>query len=68
VGGEEGSRGLEELEPSPRDPTTDLGMAALGPNKDQLPQDLNVTFFFEYEKGTIETIEIINTTNCELDT
>ena len=48
-----------------RDPLTDLGLPALGPNKDQLPQDLNVTFFFNYLKATVETIEIINTTNGE---
>ena len=47
----------------PRDTETDLGMPALGPNKDQLPQDLNVTFFFDYTRGTVETIEIINTTD-----
>ena len=44
---------------------TDLGQPALGPFRDQLPQDLNVTFFFDYEKATVETIEIINTTNGE---
>ena len=44
---------------------TDLGLPALGPNRDQLPQDLNVTFFFNYLKATVETIEIINTTNGE---
>ena len=48
-----------------RDPLTDLGQPALGPFRDQLPQDLNVTFFFDYEKATVETIEIINTTNGE---
>ena len=48
-----------------RDPLTDLGLPALGPNRDQLPQDLNVTFFFNYLKATVETIEIINTTNGE---
>ena len=48
-----------------RDPLTDLGLPALGPNRDQLPQDLNVTFFFGYEKATVETIEIINTTDGE---
>ena len=48
-----------------RDPLTDLGLPALGPNRDQLPQDLNVTFFFEYQKATVETIEIINTTDGE---
>ena len=45
-----------------RDPLTDLGMPALGPHKDQLPQDLNVTFFFEYVKATVETLEVVNTT------
>ena len=48
-----------------RDPLTDPGLPALGPFKDQLPQDLNVTFFFGYNKATVETIEIINTTNGE---
>ena len=45
-----------------RDPQTDLGMPALGPNQDQLPRDLNVTFFFEYVKATVETLEVVNTT------
>ena len=44
---------------------TDLGLPALGPFRDQLPQDLNVTFFFDYQKATVETIEIINTTDGE---
>ena len=47
----------------PRDPLTDKGLRALGPDRNQLPKDLNVTFFFDYNRATIETIEIINTTN-----
>ena len=31
----------------------------------QLPTDVNVTFFFEYDKATIETIEILNITGDE---
>ena len=31
---------------------------------DMLPMDVNVTFFFDYVQGTIETIEIINMTDA----
>ena len=42
--------------------STHTGLSGFGPNMDMLPMDVNVTFFFDYVKGTIETIEIINTT------
>ena len=45
------------------DPLTHDGYFGFGPKKDQLPTDVNVTFFFEYEKATIEKIKIINTTD-----
>ena len=32
--------------PSGKDPATDPGLPAMGPDNNQLPQDLNVTFFF----------------------
>ena len=34
-----------------------------GPDKDMLPLDVNVTFFFDYVKATVETIEIWNRTD-----
>ena len=37
--------------PRGRNKTTDIGMPALGPQMNQLPQDLDVTFFFDYVKG-----------------
>ena len=37
--------------PLGRDVDTDPGSPPMGPNNDQLPQDLNVTFFFDYSKG-----------------
>ena len=64
--------------PLGKDVNTDPGEPPMGPNKDQLPQDLNVTFFFDYSigaiskflnlfgpfiLGTIETIEIKNISN-----
>ena len=37
--------------PLGRDTETDPGLPPMGINNDQLPQDLNVTFFIAYEKG-----------------
>ena len=37
--------------PLGRDVDTDPGLEPMGANKNQLPQDLNVTFFFDYLKG-----------------
>ena len=37
--------------PFGRNVTTDKGMPALGPQRNQLPQDLPVTFFFDYVQG-----------------
>ena len=37
--------------PRGRNLSADPGIAALGPNSNQLPQDRNVTFFFDYNKG-----------------
>ena len=54
---------LPKFIPKGRDALTDEGILALGPNRDQLPADRNVTFFFDYAKGSIEQIQIINTTN-----
>ena len=48
--------------PSGLDVSTHTGLSGFGPNMDMLPMDVNVTFFFDYNKGTIETIEIINMT------
>ena len=70
--------------PAGLDPETHEGFPAFGPNNDLLPLDVNVTFFFDYDKGgalrqniwfiknnfppgTIETIEIFNTTESEDD-
>ena len=39
--------------PLGRDVNTDPGLEPMGANKNQLPQDLNVTFFFDYLKGVI---------------
>ena len=35
------------------DTMTNKGMPGLGPDRNQLPQDLNVTFFFDYVKGIV---------------
>ena len=45
------------------DPLTHSGLSGFGPSYDMLPLDVNVTFFFDYVKGTVETIEIINITD-----
>lgn len=37
--------------PQGKDEDTDPGMAAMGPDKNQLPLDRKVTFFFDYAKG-----------------
>ena len=37
--------------PLGKDTSTDPGLPPMGPNNNQLPQDLNVTFFFDYSKG-----------------
>ena len=37
--------------PRGRNISTDIGTPALGPQRNQLPQDLDVTFFFDYVKG-----------------
>ena len=39
--------------PLGRDVDTDPGLEPMGVNKNQLPQDLNVTFLFGYLKGVI---------------
>ena len=51
------------VSPSGLDVSTHTGLSGFGPNMDMLPMDVNVTFFFDYNKGTIETIEIINMTD-----
>ena len=37
--------------PAGLDPETHEGFPAFGPNNDLLPLDVNVTFFFDYDKG-----------------
>jgi hypothetical protein len=37
--------------PNGRNISTDIGISALGPQNNQLPQDLDVTFVFDYVKG-----------------
>ncbi len=37
--------------PQGKDEDSDPGMAAMGPDKNQLPLDRKVTFFFDYAKG-----------------
>ena len=49
------------------DSRTHEGFPAFGPNNDLLPLDVNVTFFFDYDKGTIETVEIFNRTESGTD-
>ena len=42
--------------------STHQGLLGFGPDKNMLPLDVNVTFFFDYVKATVETIEIVNRT------
>ena len=58
-----GFRAIPRYIPDGLDPDTHGGFGALGPDKNQLPRDYNVTFFFDYITGTIETIEFQNTTD-----
>ena len=45
------------------DVSTHTGLSGFGPDMDMLPMDVNVTFFFDFVQGTIQTIEIINMTD-----
>ena len=45
-----------------QDVSTHQGLIGFGPDKNMLPLDVNVTFFFDYVKATVETIEIVNRT------
>ena len=46
-----------------QDVSTHTGLMGFGPDKNMLPLDVDVTFFFDYVKATVETIEIINRTD-----
>ena len=48
--------------PKGMDSLTHEGILGFGENNDLLPMDVNVTFFFDYVKATVETIEIFNHT------
>ena len=50
---------LPRFIPLGKDLSTDPGLPPLGPNKDQLMQDLNVTFFFDYSLGKLTFIKFI---------
>ena len=47
------------------DQLSHAGYFGYGQNWNQFPTDANVTFFFEYDKATIENIEIYNLTDNE---